>query len=132
MKPFGLLLCALLLGLESAAAQPAKRFVPWAQVRENGHHLCPLCGQIYVPKDFTKFDPKLSLSEWHDNNLDSLYFWKQVADISDEELARSLTTGPRSTARATIEAMLAHKKSRGYRALFTLQRCKRTIVHDRR
>ncbi len=92
-------------------AQPAKRFIPWAKIEENGQHLCPLCGKVYQPKDFKKFDPKLSLSEWHDNNLDSLYFWQQVADISDEELARSLTTGQQPTARVTIETMLLHKKT---------------------
>ena len=93
-------------------AQPAKRFIPWAKLQENGQHLCPLCGQAYVPKDFARFDPKLSLSEWHDNNLDSLYFMQRLADISAEELARSFTADLQSSsAAATIDAMLAHKKA---------------------
>ena len=45
-------------------------------------------------------------------NLDSLYFMQRLADISAEELARSFTADLQSSsAAATIDAMLAHKKA---------------------
>jgi hypothetical protein len=67
-----------------------KGFVPWAVTERDGQKLCPLCGEVYIPKDFSKLPARLSLSEWHRNDLDPQYFQKKIADISDQELYESL------------------------------------------
>src|SRR3990172_4690825 len=72
---------------------PKKRFVPWSILERDGKKLCPLCGEEYKPKDFTKLPPKLSLSEWHANNLDPEYFQNRIANISDMELYDSVDWG---------------------------------------
>ena len=72
---------------------PKKRFVPWSILERDGKKLCPLCGEEYKPKDFTKLPPKLSLSEWHANNLDPEYFQNRIANISDMEFYDSVDWG---------------------------------------
>ncbi len=69
---------------------PQKRFVPWSITERNGNKLCPLCGEEYELKNFKKLPPKLSLSEWHPNNLEPDYFKRKIADISDAELCESI------------------------------------------
>ena len=69
------------------------RFVPWSVLERDGKKLCPLCGEKYAPKNFTDLPPKLSLSEWHPNNLDPDNFEKKIATISDENLFESIAWG---------------------------------------
>jgi hypothetical protein len=83
-----LLLCATVLSQKNKSMKA--RFVPWSVLERDGKKLCPLCGEEYQPKNFTELPSKLSLSEWHPNNLDSVYFETKIADISDGELVNSI------------------------------------------
>jgi hypothetical protein len=87
------LLAMVLAQSNQKAKSSKKKFVPWSMLERDGKKLCPLCGEEYLPKDFTTLPPKLSLSEWHPNNLDVEYFEKKIADISDEELYNSINWG---------------------------------------
>jgi hypothetical protein len=96
-----------------------KDFIPWSVTEKDGKHYCPLCGDEYIPKDFSKLPPKLSLSEWHPNNLDMEYFEKKIANISDMELYNSFdfskvpawsVQGGREEEYKRAAEMLIHKK----------------------
>jgi len=102
---------------------PQKRFVPWSITERNGNKLCPLCGEEYDLKNFKKLPPKLSLSEWHPNNLEPDYFEKKIAHISDAELYESIDwrilPGQTETAKdakmytTAIEAFITKKARKG-------------------
>jgi hypothetical protein len=67
-----------------------KDFIPWAIMEKDGKHYCPGCGEEHEVKDYTKLPSKLSLSEWHANNLDSSYFENHIANVYDKDLFTSL------------------------------------------
>jgi hypothetical protein len=85
-----------------------KNFIPWSNLEKDGKHYCPLCGKEYTPKDFKKLPQKLSLSVWHDNNLDPEYFKSKIADISDDELFESIDWKkvPKQKSKSEITAAL--------------------------
>ncbi len=86
-----ILLSAMLIAQTNPKPKSTKkRFIPWSVLERDGKKLCPLCGEEYQPKDFSKLPAKLSLSEWHANNLDPRSFDNEIATISDEDLFESI------------------------------------------